>query len=309
MFLVADAHSDFLYKMVNQGADIAEPIKDQQLFLEGMKKNVCVQVFAAWMDRRKPQQYQLQALEMFDAFERMLESNPGLVRFTAENEADILSGKAVGALLSLEGGEPLSDVYMVRTFHRLGVRVATLTWNYKNRLGFPAAGRANKGLTELGRDVVLEMGRVGIAADVSHLCDACVDDVLELSRRERPPMASHSNARALRSHPRNLLDRHISAISDMGGFIGVNFYKPFLAAGEASMKDVIEHIEYIGEKGSYKCVGLGSDYDGMDSPAAGLETCAQYPELFKALLARGHSEERVADIASGNFIRYIKRFI
>ena len=304
MFHVADAHTDFLYKMVNDGADIAKPIDGQQLFLSP-KCPVALQVFAAWMDRRKAQQYSFQTLEMIDAFERMLEANPRLKRFERGSEFPPKDG-AVYAMLAVEGGETITDTFMLRTLCRLGVRSVALTWNHKNRLGYPAMGRSKQGLTDLGKEIVSEMARLGMAADVSHLNDEGIDDVLKLSRKGRAPMASHSNARSVRSHPRNLSDRHIRAIAGMGGFIGVNFYRPFLGPGAPNIDTVIEHI---GNTGSWKCVGLGSDFDGMELPAEGLETCERFDALLNALLARGYSEAVVSDIAGGNYVRYIRQFL
>ncbi len=307
MFHVADAHTDFLHKMVNDSADIARPIVGQQLFLSE-KNPVALQVFAAWMDRRKAQQYHLQTFEMIDAFERMLSDNPNMARFEKDSPFPPEDGR-VYAMLSLEGGEVITDAFMVRTLCRLGVRSIALTWNHKNRLGYPAMGRSNKGLTDLGKEIVAEMARLGMAVDVSHLNDAGIDDVLKLSRKGRAPLASHSNARSVRNHPRNLSDRHIRAIAGMGGFIGVNFYSPFLGPGAPDIDKVIEHIEHIGSTGSWKCVGLGSDFDGMELPAEGLETCERFEALLGALLKRGHSEAVVADIAGGNYIRYIRQFL
>ncbi len=307
MFHVADAHTDFLYKMVNSGADIAKPVAGQQLFLSE-RSPVALQVFAAWMDRRKAQQYHLQAFEMFDAFERMLEANPRLKRFERGSEFPPKDGSTY-AMLAVEGGETLTDAFMVRTLYRMGVRSIALTWNHKNRLGYPAMGRSSKGLTDLGKELVAEMARLGMAVDVSHLNDAGIDDVLKLSRKGRAPLASHSNARGVRNHPRNLSDRHIRAIAGMGGFIGVNFYRPFLGPGAPGIETVADHIEYIGRTGSWKCVGLGSDFDGMELPAEGLETCERFGALLNALRARGHSEDVVSDIAGGNYVRYIRQFL
>ncbi len=307
MFHIADAHTDFLYKMINDGADIARPIAGQQFFLSE-KSPVALQVFAAWMDRRKAQQYSFQTLEMIDAFERMLEANPRLKRFEKDSEFPPKDG-SVYAMLSVEGGESIQDAFMLRTLCRLGVKSVALTWNHKNRLGYPAMGRSNKGLTDLGKEIVAEMGQLGMAVDVSHLNDEGIDDVLKLSRKGRAPMASHSNARAVRNHPRNLCDRHIRAIAGMGGFIGVNFYRPFLGSGAPNIDTVVEHIEHIGNTGSWKCVGLGSDFDGMELPAEGLETCERFGALMDALRERGHSEAVVADIAGGNYVRYIRQFL
>ena len=145
-----------------------------------------------------------------------------------------------------------------------------------------------------------------VALDVSHLSDDGVRDALEFSTR--PIFASHSNARALCEHTRNLTDDQIKAIIEKKGYIGVNFYSYFLARGrDAVLEDVFRHIDYIAQMGGIDVLGFGSDFDGIEKWPDGLAHPGDYPNLIALLRSHGYSERDIAAIAGGNLWRLLKK--
>ncbi|MCL1795314.1 MAG: dipeptidase [Clostridia bacterium] len=211
-------------------------------------------------------------------------------------------------MLSIEGGEIIGDsLDTLRRYRRLGIRLFALTWNNENLLAHPHCADGHKGLKPFGWDVVSELARLGIAADVSHLGEGGFWDLI--FHAEKPPMASHSCCRKLCNHTRNLTDDQIRALIDVGGWIGVNFYASFLSeSGEADLDTLIRHIAHIGELGGILNVGFGSDFDGIDTPPKELEHPGKLPALLQALLRHGFSKEEVEGIAGNNFLRYMKQF-
>lgn len=148
-----------------------------------------------------------------------------------------------------------------------GVRLITLTWNYPNCFGFPNSPdpeKHRKGLTAFGHEAVAEMNRLGIAVDVSHLSEGGFWDVARESKK--PFLASHSCARALCDHSRNLTDEQLRALGDAGGICGVNFYSRFLKPGgeHTENADILRHMAHIADKAGLETVALGSDFDGFD---------------------------------------------
>ena len=144
--------------------------------------------------------------------------------------------------------------------------------------------------------------------DVSHLCEASFNDVLELS--EAPVIASHSNAKAVCSHPRNLSDAQLRDIRSKGGVVGINFYPYFLNNTQtASLDDVIKHIEHICSITGEDHIGLGPDYDGIDCVPEGLENVRYLPALFDRLLSLNYTDAFIEKLAGLNFFRVIRQIL
>lgn len=190
---------------------------------------------------------------------------------------EILENDAAGRLsgmLTVEDCVTLDGrIEAVDEYYALGVRMAALTWNHENSLGYPNSPDPERHalpLKPFGREAVARMNALGIAVDVSHLSEGGFWDVARLSRA--PFVASHSCARALCDVPRNLTDAQLRAIGDAGGIVGVNYYARFLrpdAAAEdcpSRIEDVVRHVRYMVGHAGIDAVGLGSDYDGMGSP-------------------------------------------
>lgn len=304
--LIFDAHIDTLYRLLRSKQTLAEPIGHVNLPKIHQAK-LGAQFFAAFVD---PCYYNGLALhntmEMIDLFWQMLEQYPDKLTFAGSGQ-DILSAQEKGylaCLLAIEGGEALEGkLANLRMFHRLGVRLLTFTWNYRNDLGSgQGEGESGGGLSRFGKEVVVEMNRLGMLIDVSHLNEPGFWDVLNYS--QKPVLASHSNAKALCNHPRNLTDEQIRALAERGGVIGINFYAKFLKReGEATIHHVVEQIEYLAKVGGESCVALGSDFDGMDHTPVDLEDCSKIPQIASLLAQRGFGTTSIEKIMGGNLLR------
>ena len=188
-----------------------------------------------------------------------------LCRNSSEAKAASEKGK-IGLFLSLEGAEPLgNDIFLLRTFYDLGVRLVGLTWSRRNYAGDgssfdPAdAPRHPGGLTKFGRELVMEAQKMGMVIDVSHLNDPGFYEVAELIKA--PFIASHSNCRALCGSARNLKDDQIKMIAESGGVVGLNAYSPFVSDNEADRNTdkFFEHLQHITQVAGIDNVGLGLD--------------------------------------------------
>lgn len=213
-------------------------------------------------------------------------------------------GKAA-ALLAIEGADYIDSLEKLRAYYDKGVRCITLTWNNSNCI---AAGAGEKrprmGLTQYGRTFVREMNALGMIVDVSHASEQTFWDTVETSRA--PIIASHSNAAAVCKHRRNLTDAQFTALCDMGGVAGINYYPEFVdKSGRAAVSSLVRHIEHFMALGGENHIGLGGDFDGIGSTPIDLCGVQDVYKLLDALLARNYTEEQVKKIAGGNFLRLI----
>ncbi|MBX3042311.1 MAG: membrane dipeptidase [Candidatus Kapabacteria bacterium] len=177
-----------------------------------------------------------------------------------ENKDDYDESK-INILLSIEGAGPIiNDISNLYAFYKLGVRAMGLTWNHRN---FVADGiDTDYGLTPFGIEVIKEMEKLCMIIDVSHLNEAGFNDVVK--HTSKPFIASHSNARAIFDHRRNLHDEQIREIISRGGFVGINFYSEFIGSAENDLKiELIRHIEHILSLGGENIIGMGADFDGI----------------------------------------------
>ncbi len=306
--IVVDMHADTLLDVLKGKRRLADQGKGGHVDLSRLRRGgVRVQFFACFIEPEyKPERALKQALRLLDAFYREEEANRSELQLatSVEEIQGIAAAGKIAAILSIEGGEALErDLGVLRIFYRLGVRSLCLTWNERNYLADGVAeGRAGGGLTRFGVEVVRELNRLGMLVDVSHLGERGFWDVLEVSTS--PVIASHSNARALCDHPRNLTDQQIRALAAHGGVVGINFAPHFLAEdGNACLDAVVAHIEYLLELVGPDHVGLGSDFDGIEKTPRGLEDVRFLPELTEALLARGIDAETVQKVLGRNILR------
>lgn len=307
MYPVADGHCDFLYGAVQSGYDLMRPKREQSIRMDDLLRGgVALQFFACWIDTALQTPPLHQCVAMIDAYQRMLDQFDELVPLSRDFTPE--SGK-IATLLTVEGGEAVDgSLAVLRVLYRLGVRAMTLTWNENNELAGAAMGRGNKGLTDIGRDIIDEMCGLGMAIDVSHLSDRGIEQVL--ARASRPVFASHSNTRAVHDHPRSLSDELIRAIANQGGTIGVNFYYQQLTkSSEARIDDIVRHICHVVETGGIGCCAIGSDFDGMQQYPRDLRTSRDFPALFDALEKQGFSQEDIYRIAYQNLRDYIVQFV
>lgn len=311
--LIVDGHCDTLWAANRDGRDWTQSSATGHADLERMiSAGVNIQFFALFSDpNHRGPGYALKALEMIESFHSGIEKAAreheltlGIVR--TRQDVDRAAGGFWG-LLSIEGGEVIDrSLDALFAFYRLGVRSMGLVWNHRNALADGVMdGAAGGGLTPFGKEVVKAMWEIGMIVDVSHLSEAGFWDLVRISRG--PIVASHSNARALCDHPRNLTDDQIRAVAETGGVVGVNFYPGFLtSSGRAGIEDILRHIEYIAEVGGIGCVGLGSDFDGFETPPQGMEDIRNLPDLIPLLRQRGYQDREIAAVMGENWARLLK---
>lgn len=257
-------------------------------------------------------------------------------------EATLADPYVIGSLLGAEGGHSINNsLGTLRTLYRLGVRYLTLTHNQNTDWADSATDEPRHGgLTPFGREVMAEMNRMGMLVDLSHVAETTMRQAIEAS--QAPVIFSHSSARAVCDHPRNVPDDVLASLAGNGGICMVTFVPHFvspdvrawgveaqlsaaaqgvdtrdLAAMDAfwarypvpqppsTLADVVAHLEHAREVAGVEHLGLGGDYDGVTSLPTGLEDVSCYPALLDALRERSWSEPDLARLASGNIVRVL----
>jgi membrane dipeptidase len=249
-------------------------------------------------------------LEQFDIAYRMLEAFPEHfeLALTAEDVMRIFHAGKIASILGMEGGHVLENsLGVLRAYYDLGARYLTLT--HSAQLDWadasPPDQQAIGGLSEFGREVVREMNWLGMLVDISHVSDGTMSDVLDVS--EAPVIFSHSSVRALRDHHRNAPDSILRRLPDNGGVIMITFVPGFLTdAEQATLDDVVAHIEHARDVAGVDHVGIGADYDGITEVPVGLEDVSTYPALFAELSRRGWSESDLRKLAGENVLRVMR---
>ena len=213
------------------------------------------------------------------------------------------SGK-IASMIGLEGGHAIENsLGALRAYYALGARSLTLTHNGTTDWADAATDTARHGgLTEFGKEVVREMNRLGMLVDLSHASPETMNDALDVS--EAPVIWSHADTRGLNDHPRNVPDEVLRRLPQNGGVVMITFVPSFLTSRDhATIADVADHVEHVVEVAGIDHVGIGSDFDGIDSTPVGMEDVSTYPKLLVELSRRGWSEEGLAKLAGENVLR------
>ncbi|MCF2555583.1 dipeptidase [Faecalicatena contorta] len=251
-------------------------------------------------------------LEMIALFEKQMNLFPGDIA-QARTYEEIMENKKqekISAVLTVEEGGVLNgEMERLDFLYQKGVRLITLMWNYENCLGYPNSRDQNvmqKGLTSFGADVVRRMGELGMIVDVSHASDGSFYDVLGNARG--PVVASHSNCRALCSHPRNLTDEMIRDLANAGGVAGLNFYGAFLGTKDASLlEEMTAHVQHMVRVGGSDFPAIGTDFDGFDGMKhLDIPDASHMEKLWDALKKSGLSERQLDKIWSENVLRIFR---
>jgi membrane dipeptidase len=285
------------------------------------------------------------ALEQIDLIERLCAKYPATFAMarTADDVERNFRASRISCLIGIEGGHAIENsLGALRAFAELGVRYMTLThWETLDWADAATDTARHGGLTDFGEQVVREMNRLGMLVDLSHVSDATMIDALRVTRA--PVIFSHSSARAIARHARNVPDSILRMVSTNGGVVMVNFNPPFVsearrvhdaardsalaamrAAGVDSLarrdslrawnsrapavtiQQVADHIDYVRKIAGIDHVGLGSDFDGISSVPSGLEDVGKYPDLIAELLRRRWTEADVKKLAGLNVLRVMR---
>lgn len=227
------------------------------------------------------------------------------------------TAKGTAGILTVEEGGVLNGrLYRLDELYKKGIRLVTLTWNYENCIGYPNSRDRNvmeKGLKDFGIQTVEKMNELGMIVDVSHLSDGGFWDCIRYSRY--PVAASHSNARSLCRHPRNLSDEMLRALGEKGGVAGINFYSEFLResqgktdSGRASVEDIADHALWMIKKAGEDAVALGTDFDGFDQDSLpdGIQGVQDIEKVWDAMRKKGITLRQLDKIAYGNAMRVMR---
>lgn len=306
---VIDLHCDTLTDMAHSGAQDTMDDGGKALSLSALPKDVrWAQCFAIFLPDTLHGGEAVAFYEHWhDSFVRQTEKFAARVlpcRGAAELERAWAEGRTA-ALLTVENGSVLAgDLSRVAQLKRDGVCAVTLTWNGENELG--SGHGADRPLSAFGKRAVREMERCGILIDASHLNDRGFADLLDIA--EKPFLATHSNARAVCAHKRNLTDGMIREMARRGCLIGLNYYVRFLRSDGAActLDDLCRHIMHFFELGAGNCLALGSDFDGAEVPDC-LSSPARVADAYDALLERGLSRTDLDGIFYRNALEFFRK--
>ncbi|MDE6221132.1 MAG: dipeptidase [Lachnospiraceae bacterium] len=313
---IADMHCDTISEIwESRKRDSPQQLSQNnlQIDIQKMKKSgYLLQNFAMYVDLGKGLDPFAYVLELIDVFIDEMEKNKNDISVIktyeeiAENERQ---GKMSALMTIEEGGCCKGDIGNLERLYQLGARMMTLTWNYPNELASPNLFDNSKGLTEKGFLFIERMEQLGIIIDVSHLSDAGFWDIA--GNTNKPFVASHSNARALCGHCRNLTDDMIRTIAERGGVIGLNYYGCFLNEtndSHSSAARMAAHARHMLNVGGSECMGLGSDFDGIGGELE-IQDCSQMHKLVDVFERQHFTNTEIENILYRNVMRVYRELL
>ncbi len=354
--LVFDGHNDLPWEVRMKAggsweqADIAKPQPRFHTDIARLKVgNVGAQFWSVYVpaETRFNGQSAHQVLEQIDVVKRMIAKYPEVFEFadTADDVERIHKEGKIASLIGMEGGHAIENsISLLRIFRQLGVRYMTLTHGDTLDWADSATDEAKHGgLTPFGEEVVVEMNRIGMLVDISHVSPDTMKDAIRVSKA--PVIASHSSARAVADHPRNVPDDVLRLVAENDGVVMVNYYSGFVVPeatiimtdwigvrrklreqfrDESEFKaassrwwkdhpipagtihDVVDHIDHVVKVAGIDHVGLGSDFDGIETVPKQLEDVSTYPLITQALLDRGYSDDDIRKVLGLNALRVLR---
>ncbi|MEM8681681.1 MAG: dipeptidase, partial [Planctomycetota bacterium] len=353
--ILVDGHNDLPWNIRMGGSfdklDISQPQPRMDTDIDRLREGgMDVQFWSVWVpaDTMFDGSSLTTTLEQIDIVEAMVERYPetfGLARSVADVERLVAEGK-IASLIGVEGGHSIENsLQVLRQLYDRGARYMTLTHSLSLDWADSATDEQKLGgLSPFGEEVVREMNRLGMLVDLSHVSEACMEDALRVSTA--PVIFSHSSARAIADHPRNVSDAILRKVRDNGGVVMINFYSGYLLPagaqrgvarmeyrqklqqqyrddkkairGELQKWDaahpgdqgdigiILDHIDHIVEVAGIDHVGLGSDFDGIPYTPRQIEDVSDYPNLTQGMLDRGYSEEDIVKVLGGNLLRVLR---
>lgn len=355
--LVVDGHNDLPWAMrtnADSSFDNADISKSQPQFHTDIDRlrqgNVGFQFWSAYVPastRLRGESAQA-TLQQIDLVHRMIRRYPDVFEMaaTADDVDRIVKSGRIASMIGVEGGHSIENsLQFLRRYYDLGVRYMTLT--HSDTLDWADSATDDPksgGLSPFGEEVVREMNRLGMLVDISHVSEETMQDALRISRA--PLIASHSSARTIAPHPRNVPDAILRQLPEHDGVIMVNYYSGFIVKSSSerlmrrseyknklkkqgldekeidravvrwgrenpmqpgTIEDVLDHIDHIKKVAGVNHVGIGSDFDGVDMLPEQLEDVSTYPRITQGLLNRGYSEEDVRKILGLNLMRVLRK--
>lgn len=303
-YRIADAHCDTIGELYRK-ACLKKNCGQLDIARMGEYKN-WMQIFAVWTDANlgyeKQKKKEDKIIERF--FHEVQKNSDKITHVTSADEINkAWNEKKIAALLGIEGADTVRSIEDICSFYRRGVRCITLTWNGSNAIASGVGDEnADFGLTDFGRNAVRKMNELGMLVDVSHISQRAFWDVIDTS--SKPISATHSNSKTICAHRRNLTDEQFKALCDNGGVAGINYYTSFVnGTDSACIDDIVRHIERFCALGGENHIGLGSDFDGIDTVPSDLRGAEDVYKLLDRLLELNYSESTVQKIAYKNFLR------
>jgi membrane dipeptidase len=353
---LVDGHNDLLWELRERVGydldrlDVAGPVAELHTDLPRLRAGgVGAQFWSVYVPSTLPGHEAVTAtLEQLDGFHRLLARYPAdlAIALTAEDVVRVARSGRIASLAGMEGGHSIGEsLGALRMMYALGARYMTLTHNDTTSWADSATDEPRHGgLTDFGREVVAEMNRLGMLVDLSHVAPTTMQAALDVVRA--PVIFSHSSARALCDHPRNVPDEILAQLPANGGVCMVAFVPGFvlqaaadvrlelaalerewrreLEAGSpelewrrrdwkernpeprATLADVADHLDHVREVAGVDHVGLGGDFDGTDALPVGLEDVSTYPALAEELRRRGWSDDELRRLAGRNVLRALQ---
>ena len=327
--VVVEGHRDVYEQLYRKSVGEESPVRDAiapRLIRDGI--NVCVYAVSgdSYSHSQNTGRYLETALENIDMFLEEAPRSEGMISMirTRSDLPDKVRPGQVSFILHFEGGMPLQgSIHQLRNFYRLGLRSMQLTWNFRNELGDGVwENRTKGGLTRFGVEVIQEMNRLGMVVDLAHMNREGFFQSLEVA--EAPLIVSHANACGMLDNPRNLADDQLKAIADQGGLVGILALPERVSKKDATLDDLLKHLDYMVELVGIEHMALGMDFIKYDGPRTlkdqhhplhqrtyvkDFEEIEDLPKLIDGLGRRGYKENEIALILGENYLRVLKTIL
>jgi len=327
--VVVEGHRDVYEQLYRKSIGEEAPLRDAiapRLIRDGIDLSVYAISGDSYSHSQNTGRYLETALENIDMFLEEAPRSEGMISLvrTRSDLPDKVRPGQISFILHFEGGMPLrGSIHQLRNFYRLGLRSMQLTWNFRNELGDGVwENRTKGGLTRFGVEVIKEMNRLGMVVDLAHMNREGFFQSLDAA--EAPLIVSHANACGMLDNPRNLADDQIKAIADQGGLVGILALPERVAKKDATLDDLLRHLDYMVKLAGVEHLALGMDFIKYDGPRTlkdqhhplhqrtyvkDFEEIEDLPKLIDGLGRHGYKENEIALILGGNYLRVLKTIL